>query len=401
MDKKDVLLICQFYSPEYVTSAELASDTCRSLAASGLSVDVLCGYPGEYIGEGMSKVPARETVDGVNVKRIKYLRLSRKSVAGRLLNYFSFYFGVLLRIFSMKKYKVTAAYSNPPMVTNILNIAKKLFKVKTVFIAHDVYPEIAIKTGKTSENGIMAGKMRKINRKLSKNLDGVVCISHEMADFFVKERGIDPEKIATVPNWHRDLYDPSIDQGIEKPFRCGYFGNMGICQDMETIVSAIEKDAGSGVEYVFAGHGTKAPDIEKRLSSMNNVKFHGFLRGTEFTDELAACDVCVVSLEEGLGGLCAPSKVYSYYMMGKPVIAVTDEKDIACDLEKYDCGIIVKNGDAEGFLSAVKKLAGDRDLCSKMGRNARRCFEENYTEAICCGEIGTFFRKLAEKGIDQ
>lgn len=43
MDKKDVLLVCQFYSPEYVTSAELAADTCRALADAGLSVDVLCG----------------------------------------------------------------------------------------------------------------------------------------------------------------------------------------------------------------------------------------------------------------------------------------------------------------------------------------------------------------------
>ncbi|MBQ7446033.1 MAG: glycosyltransferase family 4 protein [Clostridia bacterium] len=395
--KKDVLFICQFYSPEYVTSAELAADTCRGMASAGLSVDVLCGYPGEYIGE-KEKVPTKETEGGVNIKRLRYIHSSRKSVFGRLLNYFSFYFAVLMRLFSMGKYRVVAAYSNPPMVTNILNLASKLFKVKTVFIAHDVYPEIAVKTGKTGENSLMAKTMRRINGKLSKNLDGVICISEEMADFFEKERDISRDRIAYIPNWHRDLYDGEKEKADGSPFVCGYLGNMGICQDMETVVSAIEKQKDSEeISYVFAGHGTKAEDIRSRLSGAANVKNLGFLRGKEFSDTLGGCDACVVSLEPGLGGLCAPSKVYSYYMMGKPVIAVTDEKDIGADIEKYNCGIVVKNGDAEGFYAAVKRLAGDPALRKEMGKNARRCYLENYTESICCGRIAAFIKKLAEE----
>jgi len=402
MDKKDVLLVCQFYSPEYVTSAELAADTCRALADAGLSVDVLCGYPGEYVSGDTANVPKTETKDGVGIRRIKYLRLSRKSVAGRLINYFSFYLGVKKQLRTMKNYRVVAAYSNPPMVTNILNKAKKRYNVKTVFIAHDVYPEIAIKTGKTSENGIMARKMRKINRGLSESLDGVVCISHEMAGFFEKTRGIPKEKIATVPNWHRDFYKGNPEPDAKRPFKCGYFGNMGICQDMETITASIEKhrDELSGVEFVFAGHGNKAESIEKRLSGYANVKTPGFLRGEEFESELSSCDALVVSLEEGLGGLCAPSKVYSYYMMGKPVIAILDEKDIISDIEKYGCGIVVRNGDTEGFAAAVKKLAEDRSLAAKMGENARKCFLENYTKEKCCGELADFFGKLAGRSVD-
>ncbi len=402
MDKKDVLLICQFYSPEYVTSAELAKDTARALAGAGLSVDVLCGYPGEYKPEGCGNVPAEETDRGVGIKRIKYARLSRKSVAGRLINYFSFYLGVKKKLRMMKNYKVIAAYSNPPMVTNILNKAKKRFGVKTAFIAHDVYPEIAIRTGKASETGMMARKMRKINEKLSQNLDGAVCISREMADFFEKTRGIPKDKIATIPNWHGDIYKEPASPDPSRPFRCGYFGNMGVCQDMETVVSAIEQhmDRLKDIEFVFAGHGSKSPDIEKRLSGYANVKHAGFLRGSEFQDELSKCDALIVSLEEGLGGLCAPSKVYSYYMMGKPVIAILDEKDIIADIEKYGCGLIVKNGDAEGFVSAVKKLAGDRALAGKMGENARRCFLDNYTREKCCGELAVFFGKLAGRPVD-
>ena len=46
--KKDVLFLCQFFHPEYISSAQLPFDTAKALQKSGLTVDVLCGYPREY-----------------------------------------------------------------------------------------------------------------------------------------------------------------------------------------------------------------------------------------------------------------------------------------------------------------------------------------------------------------
>lgn len=42
--KKDILFLCQFFHPEYISSAQLPFDTAKALQKSGLSVDVLCGY---------------------------------------------------------------------------------------------------------------------------------------------------------------------------------------------------------------------------------------------------------------------------------------------------------------------------------------------------------------------
>ena len=395
-EKKDILLICQFYEPEYVTCAGLAADMCRALAKDGMSVDVLCGYPKEYVKNEDTDVPLKEISGGVSVRRLKYLAVSRRSVFGRLLNYFSFYIAAFFRLFSMRRYKVVAAYSNPPMVTNLLNFASRLFRVKTVFIAHDVYPEIAIKTGSCGEKSLMAAAMRRINRKLSKRLDGEVCISKEMTDFFESERHIPREKIATIPNWHRDLFKgSSAPRDVSKPLKVGYFGNMGVCQDMETVLKAIEEvRTEKTAQYIFAGHGSKLKEVRGRVGSFENVTVHGFLTGSDFESALGGCDVCVLSLKEGLGGLCAPSKVYSYYMMGKPVIAVTDEKDICADIEKYGCGMAVRNGDAKAFSEAVKTLAEDEALRLKMGENSRQCFLENYTKEKCCGKLTEFFKQL-------
>ena len=61
--KRDVLFLCQFFYPEYNSSATLPFDTARYLAQSGYSVDALCGYPREYNTSG--EVSAREMKDGV------------------------------------------------------------------------------------------------------------------------------------------------------------------------------------------------------------------------------------------------------------------------------------------------------------------------------------------------
>lgn len=93
--KRDVLFLCQFFYPEYNSSATLPFDTARYLAQSGYSVDALCGYPREYNTSG--EVSAREMKDGVSIHRLHYIQFSRRSKLGRLINYFSFTLSVLLR----------------------------------------------------------------------------------------------------------------------------------------------------------------------------------------------------------------------------------------------------------------------------------------------------------------
>ena len=47
-EKKDIVFLCQFFHPEYISSAQLPFDTAKALAAAGYRVDAVCGYPREY-----------------------------------------------------------------------------------------------------------------------------------------------------------------------------------------------------------------------------------------------------------------------------------------------------------------------------------------------------------------
>ena len=87
-NKKDILFLCQFFYPEYVSSANLPYDTAEYLKTCGLEVGCLCGYPKEYSREKHVKI--KEVYKGIFIKRLKYLQLSRRHFLGRLINYFSF-----------------------------------------------------------------------------------------------------------------------------------------------------------------------------------------------------------------------------------------------------------------------------------------------------------------------
>ena len=143
--KRDILFLCQFFYPEYISSAQLPFDTVRALDRAGFSVDVLCGYPREYL-EGKD-IPLKEQVGDIHIRRLKYLQMDRSGFLGRLINYFSFTFMVLLHLMDFRKYRAVVVYSNPPILPWIASWAKSLFGGKLVFVAYDLYPEVATVTG--------------------------------------------------------------------------------------------------------------------------------------------------------------------------------------------------------------------------------------------------------------
>ena len=178
--KRDILFLCQFFYPEYNSSATLPFDTSRYLAQRGYSVGALCGYPKEYNASG--EVPAREMKDGVSIRRLHYMQLSRRNKLGRLINYFSFTLSVLFHIFEIKDCQAVIAYSNPPILPVAAILANKLFHTKVIFVSYDVYPEVAVATNSLKEGSAAANVMQAINRSLFRRAKAVVshqCHGHD------------------------------------------------------------------------------------------------------------------------------------------------------------------------------------------------------------------------------
>ena len=401
--KKDILFACQFFYPEYISSAQLPFDTAKALRKVGYSVDVLCGYPREYL-DG-DHIPADETVEGIHIHRLKYIQLDRSGFLGRIVNYFSFTFMVLLNLPKLGHYHSIVVYSNPPILPWIASWAKALFGTKLIFVAYDLYPEVATVTKTLGEGNPICRLMNHINRCICRRADRIVALSSEMKSYILGHRDYPEQAVRVIPNWY-------ADQGViagnreNNPFRnvtkgrftVSYFGNMGTMQDMQTILEAVRELQNEDVFFLFAGHGNKMEALKETVQAegIENIAIYPFLHGQDFQNALAISDCALVTLVQGATGLCVPSKTYSYMMQGIPLLAVMDEGDIVSDIEA-GAGRWVRNGEGKRLARHIRDMKADPETVGQMRKICRRLYETKYTEEICTQQYVSLFRELLEQ----
>ncbi|MDO4991055.1 MAG: glycosyltransferase family 4 protein [Eubacteriales bacterium] len=402
MEKRDILFLCQFFYPDQNSSATLPFDTACSLASHGFTVDALVGYPKEYT-EG-SDIPLRETVRGVGIRRVRYLQLGRSGTLGRLINYFSLTFHMLLRLRVLKRYRCVFVYSNPPVLPLVPILAKRRFGTDFVFVAYDVYPEVAYASGTLSADSSITRVMVRLNHALYRNAGAVVALTDEMRAFLLAHRPeLDAERIVTIANWaHERRRIPDTDAYArfgypDGQFVVSYFGNMGTCQDMETLLGAaamLRED--KRVRFLIVGHGNKKQAVAERIAAegLDNVQLLDFLTGKDFEQAVAVSSCAVVSLEKGLMGTCAPSKYYSYLQGGMPVLAVVEKESyLAAELARERIGYAVEIGDAAGLRDAILALAEHPERRRQMGERAGALYETRYAYEVAMEK----YRELAER----
>lgn len=407
--KRDILFLCQFFYPEYISSAQLPYDTVLALKDAGFSVGALCGYPQEYL-DG-ADIPAREEHNGIQIHRLKYIQMDRKGFLGRIVNYFSFTFMVLLHLAEMAGYRAVVVYSNPPILPWIASWAKALFGAKLIFVSYDLYPEVATVTNTLREGNLICRLMNHINKCVYRRADKVVALSTEQRAYILGSRQISEERVTVIPNWYQDQGVQSREREgnrfrdvVGNRFTVSYFGNMGTMQDLKTILGAIRllKDD-ENVFFLFAGHGNKLEKLKQITldEGIQNVAVSQFLHGQDFRDALAVSDCALVSLEKGATGLCVPSKTYSYMMQGIPLLAIMDECDIVRDIES-GAGLWFRNGEAEKLAQAIRSLRGDPQRLKAMREKCRAIYLEKYTTEIGTGKYVSLFRELlAPDGIKE
>jgi hypothetical protein len=79
-------------------------------------------------------------------------------------------------------------------------------------------------------------------------------------------------------------------------------------------------------------------------------------------------------------GICVPSKFYSILASGRATIGIVAPNcEVAYVLDEAECGIRVDHCDVPGLVDAILTLERDSEYCAKLGQNARRVLESNYS----------------------
>lgn len=385
--------MCQYFYPETISSASLPTATATHLSQEGYSVEVLCGYPAGYSSRDLSR---REEYLGIVINRVRYITESQKTRFGRLLKFFTFILAISVRFCFLRKFRTIIVYSNPPVIPIVASFASRIFRNKVVFVCYDVYPEIAYATSKLREGELLSKIMEYVNREVFRNSTRVIALSQDMSRFLLFNRpSMTVDKIVVIPNWHEDNksnkrnsafaeYIKSMRNGkMSDSFIVSYFGNMGIAQDMDTIINAIRLlRCETDIRFLFAGHGEKMQELKRIVSNehLYNVDVFDFLNGQDFADALNVSSCFIFSLVQGIGNYAVPSKVSSYLMAGKPVVAIVDDDmEIIRQIGSYNAGCIIGNGKSQRLAESIAFLRDNPSICIEKSLNSRRLYIEHYS----------------------
>jgi len=235
----------------------------------------------------------------------------------------------------------------------------------------------------------------KIEDMAFQKADLIVCVSQPLKDELIC-RGIDAKKILVNPNGvNESMYHPGLDGTFIREMYnigsstvlVGFIGTFGIWHGIEILAQAFSmviKDGMQNTKLMLIGDGLKMPLVRTILSDQgveNKCVLTGMIPQKEGPAYLSACDILVspqVKNPDGTPFFGSPTKLFEYMAMGKAIIA-SDLDQIGEVLEHEKTALLCQPGDVPGLCDAIKRLIGDAELRSLLGRNARKEVTEKYT----------------------
>jgi glycosyltransferase involved in cell wall biosynthesis len=386
-----VLAVNQFYPPDLSATSQLLGELCEDLVARGHYVDVIASQ-GTYLGG--ERLPAREVLRGVHVRRLLATSLGKRTRAHRMADYLTFWASAVGSSLVALRPDVLLALTTPPMIAFGLAGVTALRNVPLVTWIQDVYPEIAVAFGVLQPRSVAYRSLRAAATATHRFTSRVVALSDGMAEHLVHQ-GARRSTVCAIPNWAdgqlirpipRDENPFRRQHGFGERFIVMYSGNLGQGHDVETLIGTarILHRIQPEVEFVFIGSGGRRLEAESLAAALPNVRFLPYQRREDLPLSLSAADIHLVSLRPGLDGLLVPSKFYAALAAGRAVFYVGPAAcDVATVIRREHLGWEGRNGDAVGLADAVANLVRRPEEWSAVGRRARKVFEECYERSVC------------------
>ena len=181
-----------------------------------------------------------------------------------------------------------------------------------------------------------------------------------------------------------DEVERAVRRLVQGGFTVVYAGNLGNTQNVGVILDAAQFVPLA--HFVIFGTGGAEDDIRSRIErdGLLNVSLLPLQPVERVSHVYSLGDACIVSCKPGLGGSAMPSKTWSIMSCGRPVIASFDEGELKDIIEKNDCGLFAHAGNVDEFVDAIRTLSQNKEMCYRMGSNARQFILDNLTK-----EVGT------------
>ena len=392
MSTPKLLVLNQFYAPDYAATGQVAAELCADLASKGLRIRVVAGEP-SYT-EAAPAAPPYEELEGVQVHRVAMGGArGRERLGVRLRGFLRFFFKGwrLARALSKaERPDAVVTFGNPPIIGIAAALVARRSRARFVYVLHDIHPDILLASGFQMLPRPALWAFDLVHRWVLRRSDAIVVLGHGMKRTLVEVKGVDADRVHVIPLWARpELGALPGNAGVRRELNVvddallvSYSGNMGVMHPLDAVLDAAKRCRGLSVHFLLVGDGARRAGLEARVrdEGIAQVSFLPFQSEARFAEIMAATDLSLVVLKPGLEDLAVPSKAYTAIGAGKPIAAIMHpEADVARLAVEHDCGWNVES--ADDLADLLRGLLDDRGELTRRGANGRRAYEEHYTRA--------------------
>jgi glycosyltransferase involved in cell wall biosynthesis len=383
-------VITQFYPPDYAATGQLIEELVTRLQCPDLQVKVFTGQPGYAFSA--AEAPTYEQVEQLEVRRSRIAQLFPTRIRGKALNGVSFVLRSAVHLLKAKnRGDVLLLTTAPPFQMVLGYLIHLLFGTPYVCLLYDLYPDVVVELKVASAQHWLVRAWSALNRQIWRRAAGIVVLSATMKDRVLAQCPEVEAKISTIHSWAdptrivpipKDKNWFALKNALVEKFTVLYSGNMGRCHDMDTILAAIQLLQDDPIEFVFIGGGAKRPILQEKLErlGLTNWRFLPYQDKSCLPYSLTACDLALVSIQAGVEGVVAPSKLYSALAAGRPIAVICEPHSYLRPLmAQARCGAVFDNGDGASLASFIRRLAADQGLTDQLGGAGRRYLEANFT----------------------
>jgi colanic acid biosynthesis glycosyl transferase WcaI len=399
-----ITFVNRYFFPDISATSQLLTELAEDLDAKGETITVITGNTSYVTSESL---PAYGTHHGICIKRVGFSRFGRSQVLGRLADYCSFWICAFWKAVRLKDQDCLVVLSDPPILSLFAAMVRVFNPVSTVCWLQDVFPDIAIRAGVIRE-GLVAHVLSGLATWSLRQMDRIIVIGRCMNQQLLS-RGLSPIKITIIPNWADGAHIRSImkkdnvfrsQHYLQGRFVIMYSGNHGLVHEFDAIAQLIRATRTVlDLSFCFIGEGA----WKQRLIQMSwaegwsHAIFLPYQPKAELESSLAAADVHLVSLREGMEGLCVPSKLYGVLAAARPVIFIGPaESEVAQVIREAGCGSTVAPGDTDAAVKTLLTLYHDRSLLESEGRAARDYFDRHCNRALSTERFRQMLHRIRE-----
>lgn len=414
-----IVLLNQAFHPDIVATAQMGRDLAEALVRRGHTVTAVSSR--SIYGQKGAVLPARDEfavvpeVEGdkagtVRVRRVGSSLFGRSGTLARVFDFGMFYLRAAWVLLTMEKPDVVVGFSTPPYIALLALLCRFVRGTKAVYWAMDLYPEVMVPSGMLRASSPLYKLLAWVHRQLVRRADATVvlgrCMQQRVLDALTGDAA--GRKVHMIPVWSDEAGVRPVGRaenrlraqwGVGDAFVVMYSGNFGIGHDAATILGAMQrlKDR-AGIQFVFVGGGKRRPEVEAfiREKGLTNGRYMDYQPREMLAESLSAADIHLISLRAGMEGLIVPSKLYGIMACARPSIFVGPESsEVARVLGEAGCGVVVREGDAEGLARRIEAYAQNVQEVERAGAAALRSFQGQYTRRASCTAWCELLERLA------